>query len=203
MKQASVKTRKTNAAQVEETSDGREVVTATFEEEGDMVDLEAQGQATEFISETEEGERSESDDEQFEYEQTNNNSTCKREGSVARRGALPQRSPAQNELEFEDETQILCWTDEEMKAQEEAEMQKFVDFMKKQGLVMVQQTPNLTVNVTQEQTQQRPTTTRPSNALNPSGGQGNKRDKRGMETDFVDNNSVITLYKMLLCLPVM
>ena len=94
---------------------------------------------------------------------------------------------------MEEETRSLCRTDEETHAQEEEEMQKFVDFMKKQGLVMVQQTtdtPKMTVHVTQEQEQ----CSGPSQKLTKPAS-GMDKEKRGIETDFIDNNSVVTIYR--------
>ena len=68
--------------------DSASVVSVTFEEDGDMVDLEVRGQATEFSSENEEGERLDSEDEEMnDTEQLNNNSihrkNCDREEGTA------------------------------------------------------------------------------------------------------------------------
>ena len=49
--------------------------TAAFEEDGDRIELEVMGQTTEFNSETEEGQRSDSDEEEYLSDQANNNSS--------------------------------------------------------------------------------------------------------------------------------
>ena len=94
----------------------------------------------------------------------------------------------------EEEVQIRRRTEKEIQDQEELEMQKFIDFMKKQGLVMVQQgqqSPGMMISVTQGQVQK---TAKPKDNLR-QGPEEKRKDKRGMDTDSVDNSSVITLYQ--------
>ena len=90
-------------------------------------------------------------------------------------------------------TRVLIRSPEEIQKQEEAEMMKFVDFMKKQGLVMVQQESpvNKTNKTTDEQAGKRR-----MEAAHTAGnsGQGQKGN-RGIVTDFIDNVSVVMVYK--------
>ena len=109
-----------------ESANASSVVTATFEEDGDMIDLEVRVQSTEFPSETEEGERTDSEDEFMAPEQSNNNSTH------------TQVRPDSDESEDEEVTLVHQKSVAEAKQQEEAEMEKFVKYMCKRGLVMVQ-----------------------------------------------------------------
>ena len=90
---------------------------------------------------------------------------------------------------LDDEVKIQYRSKDQASEQEEADMQKFINFMKKKGLVMVQQTPGMTVNVTQEQVQDRSVIDK-----EPAAVQDNAKERRGMETDFIDNNSIVTLY---------
>ena len=183
-----------------ESANASSVVTATFEEDGDMIDLEVRGQCTEFPSETEEGERTDSEDELMAPEQRNNNST--RNHTQVRQFS--------DESEDEEVTLVHQKSATGAKQQEEAEMDKFIKYMHKWGLVMVQQAPGtgMTVNVTQQQTQCEMVKTNTSSRSREGGRDGstparNSNERRGIETDFIDNNSIMTIYtRMQYNLPV-
>ena len=110
------------------------VTMPSFEEEGDTIKLEVKRQATEFASEMEDGDRSESDDEdmcQEEMDQTFNNNAML-DSPDFEEGTLVH-NPQQEEEDDDDEVTIQRRNKEDTEKQEEAEMQKFVDFMKDKG----------------------------------------------------------------------
>ena len=136
---------------------------ANFEENGETVQISlTPNQAKEFASETE-GESDSSEDEEMETE--NEKSELK-----------------ESEDDQESEVIILRRTPEEIQAVEEKEMMKFVNFMKKQGLVIVPASD--TSDQTKDKNQQKG---KLHDGVHEAG-QGNER---------FDNeiNSVVTIYK--------
>ena len=139
-----------------------EILLANFEEEGDMVQFElTPNQAQEFESETD-GENSSDDESQNpEGEQSNTG----------------QDQP-EDDQDNDSEVVILRRTSQEIEEAEERDMLKFVNFMKKQGLVMVQ---------------------------TPIQGNNSSKKKMSKTTDWVpaaenrpsegDGNSVVTIYQ--------
>ena len=167
---------------------------AVFHEDGDKVLLEVNVQETEFI---------------LEPEVNVNPVVANSNDNVVQCDSENEEETNDHELGMEDEgeVQIAPIDKEETKRQEEAEMQKFVDFMRKQGLVVVdlaqQQQLQGQQRVQEQNPQQktgkgvgRSTTTAKSV---PERADMNRRsilDKgRSIETDFVDSGSVVTIYQ--------
>ena len=164
-------------------------VTATFEEEGDMIELEVPGQSTDFVNEDNQEDLDEVDSE-FDGEEVhdevneaskNNNAAVMNVGNA---GSSAEGCRSRNQTKDRDEFCRLARRDpKELKWQEESEMMKFVEFMKKQGLVMMHQ-PEKTG-----------TTNKIHQMMASSNQTSQKKDRRGIEPDFVDNSSVITVYQ--------
>ena len=169
------------------------VTTATFEEDGDTVELEVRGQSTDFASETkemEQGEITDSEDEEdevYQGESSNNNATKINDRQVVEQ---PEQygNTTMDQSDAEEEVTIRKRTEEEIKAQEELEMQKFVNFMKKQGLVLVDTNA---LKQKEEKSNGRQTVAGGNQWVNTV----EKQKHPGMETDFIDNSSIITVYK--------
>ena len=174
----------------------------SFVEDGAIVELEVEGQATEFCSENEQedGEVDSESEEEVAKEAANSKHRriAKQPDSVNKNlNATASAGPVENALiepmtlgesvrgspfvrkrlrlsDFADECEILRPSEEELKRQEEEEMQKLVDFMKKKGLVVVE------APKAQMPSQSRQRTTNDS--------------RKGMNS-FNDNSSVVTIYK--------
>ena len=116
-------------------SNNAEVVTATVQEDGDILEYEVAGQSTEFCSEEEnEGKiTSDSEDEEVTLQKT----TSSKNSSRPKKAIAATQEEKEEELP-EELVHIIRKTPEEIRQEEEEEMQKFVDFMRKKGLMIVE-----------------------------------------------------------------
>ena len=111
--------KKKKGGDVREIEVEKEVTSATFYEDGDEVLLEVKGQSTEF------GEQF--NDKGDEIDDQNRNENRNMMGG----------NPVTEADTFESDVEIMPIDKEKAEKQEQQEMQKFVDFMRKQGLVIV------------------------------------------------------------------
>ena len=150
-----------------------EVITAQSEEEGDEVTYEIEGQSTEFMDEEQDAEdyKTESDSEEEMEEKIDESET---------EFQSQNNNASRAESEFS-EVIIKCQSEAEIQQAEEQEMQKFVEYMKKQGLVLVQASPGQNVAELSRIAKDKA-----------SGRKGNTMIAKGLNE--LDTNSEITVY---------
>ena len=144
---------------VEETEEG---ITANFEEEGKQIQLKiTPNEAKEFASKTEE-ESSDNEDTEEEME-------------------TQEEFLKSKEQDTDSEVCIKRYTPEELEKAEEKEMFKFVEFMRKQGLVMVQSASSGKGNdIGRKAATNTPKT---------------RNVDKGRTDEISDNNSMVTIYQ--------
>ena len=120
---------------IEEKHSGRKISTK-FCEDGDLVEFEVEGQASDFISEDEDKQESDSESDMNEEEIADeNNNAIAAEGNE--RSFLEEGEFSESVEEDEEVTIKQKQNTEEVTGSEKREMQKFVDYIKSQGLVIV------------------------------------------------------------------
>ena len=143
---------------------------ANVEEEGDLLEYEVEGQATEFIEEFEEGEREES------------SSESESEEEISEDEDGPDKNPIQRVSTNNNATITSVGKQKitEPSETEEIEMEKFVNYMKKKGLMVVEMsTPEMP-----EMSDGK----RSANIIEKTGQYANV-------TQAADSNSVVTVYR--------
>ena len=162
------KRKRKNEVEANQTDKG---VSAKFYEEGDTVEFEVEGQATDFNSEEDDLE-SDSDNE-CEGSMTGSNINTNRSFDEMEEGECSMER-------VDDEVTILKRNPKDMQEAEEKEMMKFVNFMKKQGLVIVDASDTDKIAKQRKEIGGRLTT---------------KSYDRMENENAPDNNSEVTIYK--------
>ena len=130
-------------------TDQREKVTVNFTEDGDEILFEVEGQLTDFQSETEQTKmddtNSENEEDDMDSEivfNTGNENTNALNLTNQKKGhsvqcCVMERSTAQGHIEEGEEVNILPRDEDKYQKKEEEGMQRFVDYMERQGLVIM------------------------------------------------------------------
>ena len=185
--------------------DKNNLVSVKFLEEGDVAEFEVDGQSTEFNSEIEfeeEGEINNSSDSELEEEsqrdtqefsRNNNAMECggeKIKSSLAKRSEVAHNNSVHydDDTNFESDVVIGSVDQEKVQQQEEKEMQHFVDFLKKQGMVMVQTIPEKVGKTTTENVAG---TLQSVNRMPKKTTKLSQKSERNLD----DNSSVVTVYR--------
>ena len=138
--------------------------TVVFQEDGDEVEFEVEGQLTDFASEAETEINSESDEEMGPQET----------GATVNNNAIQAQDSDEEDSEIVLKLKDLGTSHDE----EEQGMQRFVDYIRKQGLMIVQMSQDT------------------AKSANTFQGKNNERNQMSkVTTDFVDDGSVITVYQ--------
>ena len=182
-----------------------QVISTSFQEDGDTVQIEVDGQNTEFSNEDEPPENmdnteSESEDGEVNFHrdvisQNNNATKSMRPNEDEVNQTVHQPRPhcsKDEEPATPGEVYVIPRDPEQDKMEEEAGMQRFIDYMKKKGMVMVQTSQQQQPDTKTPKKHSEKSTMRLPQPVR-SNGEPNRRDENSGESG--ENESVVTIYR--------